>query len=155
VVFYANLPLNHEERLDIEAQDSLSAYLEYKGIDPTILIHRGHSYFINYSMRRMDKDVQLAILGTCGGNNYILDVAQFNPDVQIILSKKIGAMVVNDAIIREVADRLHERRDLHWTEIWTALNAKFSSNRQLQELFREYIPPSRNISLFVMNLFHL
>ena len=155
VVFYANLPLNHEERLDIDAQDTLAAYLEKKDIHPSILIHRGHSYFINYSMRRMDKDVQLAILGTCGGNNYILDVAQFNPDVQIILSKKIGAMVVNDAIIREVADRLQERRDLRWTEIWNALNAKFSSNPQLQELFREYIPPSRNISLFVMNLFHL
>ncbi len=155
VVFYANLPLDHQNYLDIQAHDSLSAHLKEQGLNPVILVHRGHSYYINYTMRRMEESVMLAILGACGGNNYILDMAGINPDVQMVISKKIGAMVINDPIIAEISKRLVAGKDLVWEDIWNELENRFKSSPAMLTLFKEYISPADNISIFVMNLFNL
>lgn len=155
LILYANQPLDHETYLDIQAQDSLSAYLKQQSLEPVILIHRGHSYYINYTMRKMEESVMLAILGACGGNNYILDIASINPDVQMVISKKIGAMTINDPIIEEVCNALVNKKDLIWMEIWNELESRFKTNPAMLALFKEYIPPPNNISIFVLNLFDL
>jgi hypothetical protein len=154
LVIYANLPLDTKQQLDLQAQDSLFLFLNQQLAEPTILIHRGHSYHLTHTMKRMKSSVKLAILGSCGGYNSMLSVADISPDAQIVVSKKIGSMLINDPIIEVINQNLQDCRDIIWTEVWEKLAIRFSKDEIAQNLFNEYIPPTKNVSLFVLKMFN-
>ncbi len=154
VVIYANLPLNSEDESDLKAQDSLTAYLDEQSVEPTILIHRGHSYHLDKTLEKLKPSVRLAILGSCGSYNNAISIANINPDVQIIGSKKMGSMSVNDPLIDVINQALLDKKDLLWPEIWEKLASRFSKDEFTLNLFNEYIPPGKNVSLFVLKLFN-
>lgn len=153
VSIYANLPLDIKQELDLRAQDTLISYLHEQSLDPVVLVHRGHSYHLDKTLRRLKPSVRLAILGSCGSYNKSISIASFNPDVQVIGSKKTGSMSINDPIIQTINETLLEQKDLYWPEIWKRLEARFSKDKTMLGLFNEYFPPSNNTSLFVLKLF--
>ena len=122
--------------------------------EPVILIHRGHSYHLSHTLRRLQQSVKLAILGSCGGYNSLLNIANISPDAQIIVSKKIGSQFINDPMIDVINETLQNNRNLIWSEIWEKLRIRFSKNELMLNLFNEYIPPTKNVSLFVLKLFN-
>ena len=148
------MDIDNKDELDLKAQDSLFNFLEQQGIDPTVLMHRGHSYHLENTLKRLTPSVKLAILGSCGGYNSAISIASINPDVQIIGSKKTGAKSINDIIINVINETLENKEDLSWTEIWKKLAARFSKDEFSLNLFNEYIPPGKNVSLFVLKLFN-
>jgi hypothetical protein len=150
---FANNPL--EPELDLRAQDSLVMYLSSKSMEPTVLIHRGHSYHLDKTLKHLRPSVKLAILGSCGGYNNSISIAAINPDVQIIASKKTGAKSINDPIIDIINQTLLSGNDLVWPTIWKELSDRFSKDESTLNMFNEYIPPSKNVSLFVLKLFVL
>ncbi len=154
VIIYANLPLDNETGMDLLAQDSLFAFLKLQMAEPVILIHRGHSYHLSHTLRRLQPSVKLAILGSCGGYNSLLNIANISPDAQIIVSKKIGSQFINDPMIDVINETLQNNRNLIWSEIWEKLRIRFSKNEIMLNLFNEYTPPSKNVSLFVLKLFN-
>lgn len=154
IIIYANLPLDNYLKLDLEAQDSLITYLKHHSEDPVILIHRGHSYHLDETMKKMQPSVKLAILGSCGGSNKIISIANISPDAQIIVSKKMGSMLINDPILELINETLYDHKDLIWTDVWGKLRNRFRSDEFALNLFNEYIPPSKNVSLFVLKLFN-
>jgi len=154
VIIYANLPLDNETEMDLLAQDSLFAFLRLQMAEPVILIHRGHSYHLSHTLRRLQPSVKLAILGSCGGYNSLLNIANISPDAQIIVSKKIGSQFINDPMIDVINETLQNNRNLIWSEIWEKLRIRFSKNELMLNLFNEYIPPTKNVSLFVLKLFN-
>jgi hypothetical protein len=153
LMIYANLPLDSEEELDLKAQDNLAAYLQQQSLEPTVLIHRGHSYHLDKTLKRLQPSVKLAILGSCGGYNKAISIASINPDVQVIGSKKTGAKSINDPILYEINETLLRKEDLSWSEIWKKLTARFSKDEATLNLFNEYFSPNKNVSLFVLKLF--
>jgi hypothetical protein len=153
VNIFANVPLSISEGLDIKAQDSLVRHMNGLGLQPTIVVHRGHSYHLEKTLNRLTPTVRLAVLGSCGGYNKAISVASINPDAHIIGSKKTGAMVINDPLIEEINQTLVAGRDLYWPELWASLTQRFSRNQVALGLFNEYFPPSTNIGLFVLKLF--
>jgi hypothetical protein len=154
LIIYANLPFDSKKEFDVEAQDSLMAWLDRQSTEPPILVHRGHSYHLSKTLERLQPVVKLAILGSCGGNKNILSVAGISPDAQIIVSKKTGSMLVNDPLIEVINEKLQNKNDLIWADVWEQLDARFSNYAYAKNLFNEYIPPGRNISLFVLKLFN-
>ncbi|HET9431993.1 MAG TPA: hypothetical protein VFO70_12500 [Chitinophagaceae bacterium] len=150
---YANKPLDMEEEMDLRAQDSLITFLQEQSLEPTILVHRGHSYHLDKTLKRLEPSVRLAILGSCGGYNKAISIASINPDVQVIGSKKSGTKSINDPILDEINMALINKRDLIWPELWKKLAARFSKDETALSLFNEYFPPSNNLSLFVLKLF--
>ena len=154
IIIYANLPLDNNEELDLKAQDSLIAFLEQQSTEPSVLIHRGHSYHLANTLKRLTPSVKLAILGSCGGYNSAISIAAINPDVQIIGSKKMGSKSINDPIIDVINETLQNSQDLSWPDIWEKLQARFHKKEFTLTLFNEYIPPGKNISLFVLKLFN-
>lgn len=155
IVIYANLPLDNKQELDQKAQEALVNYLKEQSIEPSVLIHRGHSYHLYNTLKRLTPAVKLAILGSCGGYNSAISIATISPDVQIIGSKKTGSMSINDPIIEVINETLKNKRDLSWPEIWEKLSARFSKDEIRLNLFSEYIPPAKNVGLFVLKLFNL
>ena len=154
IIIYANRPLDMELELDLRAQDSLVAFLQQQSHEPSVLIHRGHSYHLDKTLKRLQPSVKLAILGSCGGYNGAISIANINPDAQIIVSKKTGSKFINDPMIDVINDKLVEGNDLVWAEIWRKLAARFSKDEFALSLFNEYLPPNKNVSLFVLKLFN-
>ena len=154
ILIYANLPLDEKEELDIRAQDALIAFMNGSSLDPTVLIHRGHSYHLAKTLNRLKPSVKLAILGSCGAYNSAISIATVNPDVQIIGSKKMGSKSINDPIIEEINQDLQSGNDLVWSDIWAKLKTRFGKDEFTQNLFNEYITPGKNVSLFVLKLYN-
>lgn len=154
VVIYANRPLDTKEELDLKAQDSLFNFLKQGSIEPAVLVHRGHSYHLDNTLKRLTPSVKLAILGSCGGANASISIASINPDAQLIVSKKTGSKSINDPIINMINETLLNQEDLVWPSIWEKLSARFNSDEFTRNLFNEYIPPGKNVSLFVLKLFN-
>lgn len=144
IVVYANLPLNEPQ--DEAAQKALQAHLSQNNIEPTIVIHRGHSYHLEGSLKNLSPDVKIVMLGSCGGYHNLANVLDRSPDANIISSKQVGAKSVNEPIIREIFLQLQEGKDVDWVRTWGALDKYFSSRGSGErDLFSDYIPPNRNL----------
>jgi hypothetical protein len=154
IVIYANRPLSISEEMDLKAQDSLFIFLKDQSIEPAILIHRGHSYHLDKTLRRLTPSVKLAILGSCGSYNKSISIASINPDVQVIGSKKTGSKSINDPLIDVINETLINKKDLEWPAIWKTLAKRFMKDEVAMSMFNEYFPPSNNLGLFVLKLFN-
>ena len=145
VVIYANLPL--PEPQDDNAIDSLSDYLAASGIRPTIMIHRGHSYHLKVSLARLQKQVKIVILGSCGGYHNLALVLDKSPDAHIISSKQTGTMGVNDEILRSMNNSLIAGEDVNWITMWNGLEEYFNKKKDLsdKDKFSDYVPPYKNL----------
>lgn len=154
IKIYANLPLNAEDGKDLTAQEALTDYLNQQSIEPTILIHRGHSYHLPNTLKYLTTSVKLAILGSCGGYKNMKKIIELNPDVHIIASKQVGSMAVNDPLLKQLNSELLESKDLDWVSFWDELNAKFKADPNASKLFEEYIPPYKNVGSYVIRLYN-
>lgn len=155
ITIYANLPMDMEEKTDLAAQDTMYMYLKENGIKPSILIHRGHSYHLEKSINRLQPSTKLAVLGSCGGYNNIKQIVSANPDIQIIASKQVGAMIINDPMLDAINKQINNDEDLNWEKFWDALGNSFKSNAAAYKLFGEYVPPYKNVGVFVYRLYNL
>src|SRR5699024_874546 len=111
ITIFAKKPMATE---DEEGMRKLQAYLNRNNINPTIFIHRGHSYHVKASIAELQSSAKLVILGSCGGYNSLANVLNVAPNAQIITSKQTGAMGVNEPIIRSIERHIREGEDLYW-----------------------------------------
>jgi hypothetical protein len=147
---YANLPLDNDKNLDSLAQVHLCRYLEDENLNPTIVIHRGHSYHVKYTIAQIPASARIIILGSCGGYNNLKDVLTVCPDAHIISSKQTGTQTVNEPIIRAINNTLLEGRDIEWIPLWAGLEKQLKGNAQAMDRFSDYIPPHKNLgALFI------
>jgi hypothetical protein len=151
VSIYANLPLDNSkgDDPDARAQANLISYLEARGLQPAIVIHRGHSYHVKYTLRQLPASAKIVILGSCGGYHNLDDVLTRCPDAHIISSKEVGTRTVNEPILRSINDELRNGRNINWVTMWKGLSAQFPGG-EARERFENYIPPHRNLgALFI------
>lgn len=151
---FANQPLNDDDGSDLNAQDALQNYLEKNSIEPSILIHRGHSYHLPNTLKYLQPYTKLAILGSCGGYKNIQKIMDINPDVHLIASKQTGTMIVNDPLLKQLCTYLNAGKSLDWVSFWSELNETFKKDAPAAKLFEEYIPPYKNLSSFVVKLYN-
>jgi hypothetical protein len=148
---YANLPLDNSkgDDPDAKAQEHLLAFLESKKIEPTIVIHRGHSYHVKYTIKQLPESARIVILGSCGGYHNLDDVLRTCPDAHIISSKEVGTRVVNEPILKHINDDLKAGRGIDWILTWRDLALQFPTG-EARERFENYIPPHKNLgALFI------
>lgn len=149
VTIYANLPLDETKDLDALAQDSLNYYLETNGLAPTMVIHRGHSYYLQQTIDQLVPSAKVVLLGSCGGYqklNLVLDIC---PAAHIISSKQVAAGVLNQALIDAITEQIRLNKDLVWEDIWQKLQSRVTGG--YKEKFEDYIPPHKNLgAIFIM-----
>lgn len=146
ILIYANRPLysSKGEDLDEDAINQLSNFLFDKKLKPTIYVHRGHSYHVKSTMKRLMPSAKIVILGSCGGYNNINEVLSISGDAHIISSKQTGTMHVNEPIIQAITNVLMPGKNVDWLSMWKELTAKFPSG-DAREKFDDYIPPYKNL----------
>src|SRR6185312_9802240 len=96
---FANLPLDNETDKDADAQEHLVEYLDQNGWKPSVVIHRGHSYHLPYTIQQLSENAKIIMLGSCGGYQNLKTILNYSPEAHIISTKQTGAMNVNKPII--------------------------------------------------------
>ncbi len=152
VVIYANLPLTEPE--DEEAQGRLAKYFQEKGIKPTVVVHRGHSYHLPLTLEQLTRESRIVMLGSCGGYHNLGTVLDQSPDAHVISSKQTGAMAINDPIIMKMTDCMLAGDDVEWISLWKNLDTYFQSRRgPVQEMFYDYVPPHKNLGVIFIKAY--
>jgi hypothetical protein len=154
IKIFANLPLKDEDEKDIAAQEALATYLEQQSIHPSILIHRGHSYHLPNTLKYLEPSVKLAILGSCGGYKNMKKILELDPEIQIVASKQVGSMAVNDPLLNHLNSYLIDGKNVDWVTFWDELSMGFKKEVNISKLFEEYIPPYKNVSSYVIRLYN-
>lgn len=141
ITIYANKPLDEEKGEDAKAQEALAAHLEEKGIEPTIVVHRGHSYYTETTIKHIKPSAKIVFLGSCGGYHLIHEVLGRSPDAHIIASKQIGKGVINQPFFDLLNDKLRAGNNIDWIPFWN----EFKKIAGPVDGFEDYIPPHKNL----------
>jgi len=153
-IMYVHLNKPNTEAGDKFAQDEMLKAVADSGQEITNFTHRGHSYHLHKSMKRMPETAELVFLGSCGGYNEVVSVFQANPDAQIISTRNIGSKLINDPILSEINRLAIDNKDINWNDLWEDFSKQFK-NRKSKELFGGYIPPNRYIGImFIRQVFN-
>lgn len=144
VWIFANKPLFGFDDPDARAQKELNAYLEQMKLKPTVVIHRGHSYHLPYTLKQLAPSAKIVVLGSCGGYNNLNEVLSVCEDAHIISSKQVGTKTVNEPILQEINNSLVAGRNIDWIPTWKSLSTKFTDDKAKQ-MFDDYIPPYKNL----------
>lgn len=156
VWIYANRPLDNDANLDDSAQIHLNRYLEDNGLHPSIVVHRGHSYWLPRTIKRMPGDARVVVLGSCGGYKNLNDIIENNPDAHIISTKEIGAGEINRPILNYLNQTLESGQPLVWKNMWTSLSKLFVNDpsRSIRESWEDYIPPYKNLGAIFIKAYN-
>jgi hypothetical protein len=144
ILIFANKPLMGANDPEETAINHLTDYLYDHKLKPTIYVHRGHSYHVKSTMKRIMPSARIVILGSCGGYNNINEVLTISNEAHIISSKQTGTMHVNEPIIQAINTSLLSGKGIDWVSIWKDLTGKFTSG-DAKEKFDDYIPPYKNL----------
>jgi len=149
IIIYANKPLDTEKELDAEAQRDLGFYLDSLNANPTVILHRGHSYYVKSTIQQLPSSAKLVLLGSCGGYHSLNQVLTICPAAQIIASKQVGTGVVNITLIEAITETLRQGKDLNWPLMWQNLQTRFVGDTK--EKFDDYVPPHKNLgAIFII-----
>ncbi|QEC41933.1 hypothetical protein [Pseudobacter ginsenosidimutans] len=145
VWIFANRPLLGDDDPDDKAQNKLIAYLEERNLKPSVVIHRGHSYHLASTLKKLAPTAKIVVLGSCGGYNNLNEVLTICKDAHIISSKQVGTKVVNEPILQAINNNLVAGRNIDWISMWRDLTGKFRNDAAAKEKFDDYIPPYKNL----------
>ncbi|HVG42197.1 MAG TPA: hypothetical protein VM888_11355, partial [Chitinophagaceae bacterium] len=119
ILIFANKPLPTETSEDEEAQKAMMAHIRQKGYEPSIVIHRGHSYYAESTIQHIMPSAKIVFLGSCGGYHLIHDVLEHSPDAHIIASKQIGKGVINQPFFDLLDEKLMNGSNIDWIPFWS------------------------------------
>jgi len=140
-VVYANKPLDEESGEVDKAQAALCSYLTDNNLNPTIVIHRGHSYYAPYTIEQLAPSAKIVFLGSCGGYHLIHDVLEHSEDAHIIASKQIGKQIINQPLIDMMMEKVRSGENIEWIPFWREFERRYKNI----EGFGDYIPPHKNL----------
>ncbi len=153
---FANRPLNYDDNLDDSAQVHLGNYLKVLGMKPSIVVHRGHSYWLPGTIDRMPGDAKIIVLGSCGGYKNLNQILETSPDAHIISTKEIGSGDINQPIINYLNQVFISGTTLSWKTMWATLTKTMERDpsKSIRESWDDYIPPYKNLGAIFIKAYH-
>lgn len=150
VSIYANRPLPEDTGEDDEAQRALGAYLEENNLQPSVTIHRGHSYYAPTTIEYMAPSSKVVFMGSCGGFNLIDSILHKCEDAHIIASKQIGRTAINKPFFALLSEKLRTGKDIEWIPFW--LEFRHSTRAPG---FEDYVPPYKNLGAIFIKAYKI
>lgn len=153
---FANKPLDYNQNLDDSAQVHLGKYLEANEMQPSVVVHRGHSYWLPGTIKRMPADAKVVVLGSCGGYQNLNEILEVSPDAHIISTKEIGKGDINKPILNYLNQSFISGQTLAWRDMWKTLGNLFGRdpNPEVRESWDDYVPPYRNLGAIFIKAYH-
>jgi uncharacterized protein YejL (UPF0352 family) len=149
ILIYANKPLSERE-----GQAELIDMVQKGEIVPTVIVHRGHSYYAMNTISNIPPFAKIVFLGSCGGYHNITEVIKRAPDVHIIASKQIGTYVVNNTLLVEMSKTIQNSDQLTWAQLWKQLDGKLKGTGKGYERFLDYVPPHKNMGAIFIQAYN-
>jgi hypothetical protein len=150
VNIFANRPLPEETGEDEKAQKALDSFLTVKRINPTVIIHRGHSYYAPYTISQIRPSAKIVFMGSCGGYHLIHDILKHAPDAHIIASKQIGKTAINRPFFELLMEKMRNGNNIEWISFWREFQKKV-----VVEGFEDYIPPHKNLGAIFIKAYKI
>lgn len=150
VSVFANKWFHEDTGEDEKAQDALTQYLVEKGMSPTIVVHRGHSYYAESTIEHIQPSARIVFLGSCGGYHLIHEVLGHASDAHIIASKQIGRTVINKPFFDVLNERILNGKNIDWVNFWKEFKAKAGKEAG----FEDYIPPHKNLGAIFIKAYN-
>lgn len=155
VWIFANRPLDSDANLDDSAQVHLNNYLSDNDLFPKVVTHRGHSYWLPRTLKRMPDDAKIIILGSCGGYKNLSQIIKSSPDAHIISTKEIGKGDINQPITNYLNQAFLTGKPLVWKTMWASLTKTFSTaDKGTRESWDDYIPPYKNLGAIFIKAYN-
>jgi hypothetical protein len=123
---------------------------------PSVVVHRGHSYWLPGTIKRMPSFAKVVVLGSCGGFQNLNQILEVSPDAHIISTKEIGKGDINKPILNYLNQSFLSGKTLSWRDMWKSLTSLFGNdpNRDVRESWEDYIPPYRNLGAIFLKAYH-
>jgi len=158
IEIFANVPIDghlpKNRALEGEAerrQQAIAVALDKRGLAPTVIVHRGHSFWVDRTMSHLAKTTRLVILGSCGGATQIHQAIEASHDAQVIATRGIGETQINDAILKAINERiLQGDRIVRWDGFWGELESHWGKSA----LFRDYVSPDQHAGTVLLRAYH-
>jgi hypothetical protein len=156
ISIYANRPLDNDQNLDDSAQRHLNKFLAANDILPTIVMHRGHSYWLQRTLDRMPGDAKIVLLGSCGGYKFLNQIISDNPNAHVVSTKEIGKGDINTPILNIINKNLLTGKGVYWRKVWASLTQNFSKdpNKEVRESWEAYVPPYKNLGAIFIKAYN-
>ncbi len=153
---FANRPLDNNQNLDDSAQIHLNKYLLQQKLYPSVIVHRGHSYWLERTLARMPGDAKIVVLGSCGGYKNLNKIIKDNPDAHIISTKEIGKGDINTPILNTLNQNILNNKSVAWRTVWSSLSRIFSKdgNKEVRESWEAYVPPYKNLGAIFIKAYN-
>ncbi|MEZ5002254.1 MAG: hypothetical protein R2730_04385 [Chitinophagales bacterium] len=149
VQIFANKPLSERE-----GQAQIKAYFAANDIVPSIVVHRGHSYYVHITIDQIQPETRMVFLGSCGGYHNLSQVIDRSPKVHIISSKQIGTILVNNPLLYAISESIRKGENIIWSDIWNSVGDQLKSNKKATEKFQDYIPPHKNLGAIFLQAYY-
>jgi hypothetical protein len=147
-LLFANRPLNGKTDQDEKAQKNLLAFLSSRGFQPSITVHRGHSFSLKYTIQKMPASSKVVVLGSCGAYQNLADILNITPDAYIISSKQVGYGEINVSIFMYLVEKLKAGGDINWPAMQKSVAGTIGIHKK--EGFYDYVFPHQNLgALFI------
>ncbi len=158
IEIFANIPINlntTEHAGDSEAalrrQQRVSQALSRAQLEPTIVVHRGHSYHVDKTLDYLNSSARLVFLGSCHGMGKMDIVMERAPAAQVIATRGVGTAGINDPMLKSLNDSLlRGTGDIRWPEFWQVQTSRFGRSKT----FSEYVPPHKNTAADVLRAYY-
>lgn len=152
IEIFANLPTYPPPTDAANRRHALTKMLTDRGLSPSVVVHRGHSFFLEQSLRYLTNSARLVYLGSCRGQESVHAVIAIAGRAQLIVTRNVGTQTINDPLLKAINDELlRGNKTLDWDKFWRTQEARFGRN----PMFRDYIPPSRNGSAILLSAYYL
>ena len=152
-VLFANRALDEEKDLDEEAQRALIDWMGNNGYKPSLTVHRGHSYYLKYTIEKMLPSTKVVVLGSCGAYHNLADVLKISPEAYIIASKQVGYGVINIQLFMYLINELKRGKDVAWPTMMEDVAKSVGEGRKGD--FEDYIFPHRNLGAIFIKAYRL
>jgi hypothetical protein len=136
------LPANREREGEaLRRQASITAELTRRSLTPAMLVHRGHAFHVEKTLGFVTPAARLVVLGSCRGVPEIHRVIEASHRAQVIATRGIGAMEINDSILKALNTRLlRADGQIRWADFWREQESRSGKSA----LFRGYLTPDRD-----------
>ena len=152
VILFANRALTEDDDQDEKAQEALIDHMNEKGYAPSITVHRGHSYFLPYTIKKMLPS-KVVILGSCGAYHSLTDILQTSPDAYIIGSKQVGYGEINVQLFTYLNDQLKMGKDISWPGMMQDVSNRLRA--AMQQDYEDYVFPHQNLGALMIKAYKM
>lgn len=149
VVIYANKP-----EAEYYGQDAIREIFLKTGMWPDIVVHRGHSFYVQTSLESVMPGANIVFLGSCGGYQNVSQALQYASEAFIISTRQVGSAQINDELLYTLNEWIRTGKNLNWSKLWQVVRVKANADPRMKQRFSEYVAPNENLGALYLRKYN-